>query len=42
MGDSPWCKAHAGATADRKLPADLHMADSSAVVLKTDISSLVI
>lgn len=43
LDPSPWCARNRDAwNAKRKLPANLHMGDSSAVALKTDISAQVI
>jgi TonB family protein len=39
---SKWCERMRARTAERKLPAGLHMGDSSAVALKTDIHAQVI
>lgn len=43
MEGSKWCeRMSADEDANRKLPAGLNMADSSAVALKTEIASIVI
>ena len=39
---SKWCEGMRARTAERKLPAGLHMGDSSAVVLKTEIREQII